>query len=407
MRTEVPLKRVISLLLLTLYGVGTILGAGIYVLVGKVAGVAGMYTPLAFVIAALLAVFTGLSYTELAARYPRSAGQAVYVERGLGVRALALLVGWLVVVIAIVSGGAMVNGFVGYLGVFVSIGRGWVITTLVLALGALAAWGIRESVAAASVITLIEGTGLLLIIIVAAPALATLPVRFDELVPPADAHIWQSVLLGAFLAFYAFIGFEDMVTAAEEVTDPARTLPRAIVIAIALSTALYLGVALVAVFAVTPRELATSDAPLALVYERATGGSPELISAISLFAVVNGALVQIILSSRVLYGMSREGWQYAGFGRVHPRTRTPLLATAVVTAALLLLALWFPLVTLAKAASLLVLVLFALMNWSLLRIKRREPRPAGVRTVPIWVPVAGLLTTVTFVVFQLYQLVHG
>jgi amino acid transporter len=109
----------------------------------------------------------------------------------------------------------------------------------------------------------------------------------------------------------------------------------------------------------------------------------------------------------VLYGMSREGWQYAGFGRVHPRTRTPLLATAAVTAALLLLALWFPLVTLAKAASLLVLVLFALMNLSLLRIKRREPRPAGVRTVPIWVPAAGLLTTVTFVVFELYQLVHG
>jgi amino acid transporter len=407
MRKEVPLKRVISLPLLTLYGVGTILGAGIYVLVGKVAGVAGMHTPLAFAIAALLAVFTGLSYAELAARYPKSAGQAVYVERGLGVRAVALLVGWLVVVIAIVSGAAMVNGFVGYLGVFVSIERAWVITTLVLALGALAAWGIRESVAVASVITLIEAAGLLLIVVVAAPALAAVPARLWELVPPAEARVWQSILLGAFLAFYAFIGFEDMVTAAEEVKDPSRTLPRAILIAVALSTALYLGVALVAVFAVTPLELAASDAPLALVYERATGGAPTLISAISLFAVVNGALVQIVLSARVLYGMSREGWQYAGFGRVHPRTRTPLLATAAVTAALLLLALWFPLVTLAKAASLLVLVLFALMNLSLLRIKRREPRPAGVRTVPIWVPVAGLLTTVTFIVFELYQLVHG
>jgi amino acid transporter len=404
---QIELKRAISLPLLTFYGLGTILGAGIYVLVGKVAGVAGMYTPLAFVIAALLAVFTGLSYTELAARYPKSAGQAVYVERGLGVRALALLVGWLVVVIAIVSGAAMVNGFVGYLGVFVSIERGWVITALVLALGALAAWGIRESVAAASVITLIEVAGLLLIIIVAAPALATMPVRLAELVPPADARVWQGVVLGAFLAFYAFIGFEDMVTVAEEVRDPERTLPRAILIAVALSTALYLSVALVAVFAVTPPELAASDAPLALVYESATGGSPTLIGAISLFAVVNGALVQIVLASRVLYGMSREGWQYAGFGRVHPRTRTPLLATAAVTAALLFLALWFPLVPLAKAASFLVLVLFALMNLSLLRIKRREPRPAGVRTVPMWVPVAGLLTTVTFVVFQLYQLVRG
>jgi amino acid transporter len=407
MATQTELRRAISLPLLTFYGLGTILGAGIYVLVGKVAGVAGMYTPLAFVIAALLAVFTGLSYTELAARYPRSAGQAVYVERGLGVRAVALLVGWLVVAIAIVSGGAIVNGFVGYLAVFANVERGWVITTLVLTLGALAAWGIRESVMAASAITLIEVAGLLLIVIVAAPAVAALPMRFDELVPPVDAHVWQSVLLGAFLAFYAFIGFEDIVTAAEEVRDPSRTLPRAILIAVALSTVLYLSVALVAVFAVTPPELAASDAPLALVYERATGGTPALISAISLFAVVNGALVQIILASRMLYGMSREGWHYAGFGRVHPRTRTPLLSTAAVTVALLLLALWFPLVTLATVASFLVLVLFALMNWSLLRIKRRDPHPAGIRTVPLWVPAAGLVTTAAFVVFQLYQFVRN
>lgn len=406
MATQTELRRAISLPFLTFYGLGTILGAGIYVLVGKVADVAGMYTPLAFVIAALLAVLTGLSYTELAARFPKSAGQAVYVERGLGVRALALLVGWLVVAIAIVSGSAIVNGFVGYLSVFVSIERGQVLTILVLALGALAAWGIRESVAAASVITLIEVAGLLLIIIVAAPALAALPARLDELVPPADAQVWQSILLGAFLAFYAFIGFEDIVTAAEEVPDPVRTLPSAILIAIALSTALYLGVARVAVFAVTPHELAASDAPLALVYERATGGTPALIGAISLCAVVNGALVQIILASRMLYGMSREGWHYAGFGRVHPRTRTPLLATAAVTAALLFLALWFPLVTLATAASFMVLVLFVLMNWSLVRIKRRDPHP-GVRTVPMWVPVAGLLTTSTFVAFQFYQLVRS
>lgn len=407
MSTPVELKRAISLPLLTLYGLGTILGAGIYVLVGKVAGLAGMYAPISFALAAVLAVLTGLSYTELAARYPKAAGQALYVERGLGVRALALAVGWLVVAIAIVSGGAIVNGFVGYLGVFVSVERGWVLTALVLALGALAAWGIRESVAAAGVITLIEVAGLLLIIAVAAPALAALPLRLAELAPAGDARDWQSVLLGAFLAFYAFIGFEDIVTVAEEVTDPTRTVPRAILIAIALSTALYLGVALVAVLAVSPRELAASEAPLALVYERATGRTPALISAISLFAVVNGALVQIILASRMLYGMSREGWHYVGFGRVHPRTRTPLLATLVVTAALLALALWFPLVTLATATSFMVLVLFAVMNWSLLRIKRRDPHPAGVRTVPMWVPAVGLATTVAVVGFQLYQLAAG
>ncbi len=407
MRMQVELRRAIALPLLTLYGLGTILGAGIYVLVGKVAGLAGMYAPVSFALAALLAVLTGLSYTELAARYPKSAGQALYVAHGFGSRMLALAVGWLVVATALVSGAAIVNGFVGYLHVFVPLSRELAIGLVVLTLGAIAAWGIRESVATATVITLIEVAGLLLVIAVAAPALSTLPQRAHELVPPPDAQVWAGIALGAFLAFYAFIGFEDVVNVAEEVRDPARTLPRAIVIAIIASTVLYLGVSLVAVLALAPHTLAASDAPLALLYQHATGEAPTVIAVISLFAVVNGALVQIVLAARMLYGMSREGWQTAAFGRVHAYTRTPLLATVTVTMALLALALWFPLVTLAKVTSTLVLVMFAFMNAALLRIKRRAPHPPGVRTVPTWVPAAGLVSSAGFVVAQGYLLMRG
>lgn len=401
------LKRSLSLPLITFYGLGTILGAGIYVLVGKVAGYAGLYAPIAFLVAAVLTILTGLTYAELSARFPRSAGSALYVQEGFNQRPLSILTGWLIILTGIVSSATLANGFVGYLQVFVAVPDWLVIAIVVLALGALAAWGIAESVMATSVVTVIEIGGLLFILAIAGDSLATLPARLPEPVPPADTFVWQGILLGAFLAFYAFIGFEDMVTVAEEVKDPARNLPRAILLSIAISTALYLLVALVAVLSLGLSELSGSRAPLALVYERATGQAPAVIGLISLFAVVNGALIQIIMSARMLYGMSREGWHHAAFGEVHPVTRTPLLATAVATAMVPVLAPWLPLVTLAKATSFIILIVFALVHLALVLVKRRAPRPAGVRVFPIGVPAAGFLTCTGFVLFQLTDWLRG
>jgi amino acid transporter len=407
MSEPAQLKRVLSLPAITFYGLGTILGAGIYVLVGKVAASAGMYAPVAFLVAGALSALTGLSYAELAARLPRSAGEALYVQQGLGRRELALIVGWLIVLTGVVSSATIANGFVGYLHVFVAIPDWIAITLLVLALGALAAWGIAESVAAASVITLIEIGGLIYIVVVAGDALGTLPARAAELVPPADLFAWEGILLGAFLAFYAFIGFEDMVNVAEEVKEPQRNLPRAIIIAIIVSTVLYLTVALVAVLALPLDELAQSRAPLALIYERATGEPPTLISAISMFAVVNGALIQIVMAARVIYGMSREGWQAAVLGEVSATTHTPLFATGLVTLIVLVLALALPIVTLAKATSFIILIVFTLINLSLFNIKRREPSPPGVRVFPLWIPVAGCLCTAAFALYQAVAWFNG
>src|SRR3989338_3465696 len=261
MTQPVELKRTLSLAQITFYGLGTILGAGIYVLVGKVADTAGLYAPIAFLIAALLAGLTGLSYAELAARHPKSAGEAVYVEDGLRWRSLSILVGFLIIIAGIVSAATIANGFVGYLHVFVVVPDWLAITLLVFSLGGLAAWGIDESVMAATFITLIEIGGLLLILAVAGGSLAELPARLPELIPPPDGVVWQGILLGAFLAFYAFIGFEDMVNVAEEVKDPTRNLPLAILIAIGVSTVLYLLVALVAGPAPPPAELAQSRGP--------------------------------------------------------------------------------------------------------------------------------------------------
>ena len=394
------LKRSLGLGLITLYGLGNILGAGIYVLVGKVAGAAGVHAPLAFVIAALVATITAFTYGELAARHPLSAGEAVYMDAAFALRTLSVAVGVLIAAAGMVSAAALARGFVGYLQVFVDAPGGLVLAVFVLTLGGIAAWGIGESARIAALLTLVEAGGLLLIITVAGENFAGLPARAGEFFTPSSEIAWQGVMLGAFLAFYAFIGFEDMVNVAEEVKRPERNLPLGIIIALAVSTVLYLAVVLAALLSVPVEVLEKSDAPLALVYTQVTGRQPVLISVIGLFAVVNGALIQMIMASRIFYGMSAKGWLPGFIGRVNPKTQTPVVATVLVSVLVLMLALWVPLVGLAGTTSALVLVVFALVSMALIRLKRRDPRPAGIRTIPMWVPVAGVVVSLALLAAQ-------
>lgn len=398
------LKRTLTLPLLTFFGLGTILGAGIYVLVGEVAGLAGMHAPLAFVVAAVVASFTAFSYAELAARHPTSAAEAVYVQEGFGRPWLSMLAGALVLFAALASAAALANGFAAYLRLFVDVPAWTAVLAVLLALGALAAWGIHESARAAAVATLIEIGGLLLVVAVSGESLLALPQRLPELAPPLRGAAWPGIFLAAFVAFFAFIGFEDMANLAEEVIEPERTMPRAILLALAIATALYLLVAVTAVLALSRAELAGNDAPLALMYAKATGREPFFIGLIALFAVLNGALVLLIRAARVLHGLSARGWLPAGLGRVHPVRRTPMLATAVVTAATLALALALPLASLARATSAAILVVFCLINLALLRIRRRIPAPTGVRGYPAVVPLAGCVLSLLLLAVQLAEL---
>jgi APA family basic amino acid/polyamine antiporter len=402
MNQPTQLKRGLSLWLLVFYGLGNILGAGIYVLVGKVAGSAGLFAPVAFLVASLVAAFTALSYAELVARYPLSAGEAVYVQKGLGLPALSVLVGLLIVLMGAVSAATIANGFVGYLDILIEVPDAIAITLLVIVLAAIAIWGIVESVRIAALVTVIELLGLGLVLAVAGDSLFSIPERLPELIPPTDPVIWQGILFGAFLAFYAFIGFEDMVNVAEEVRNPARNVPLAILIALGVTTLLYAAISLTAVLTVAPQQLAASDAPLATVYQQASGSKPVTLSIISIFAVVNGALIQIIMGSRILYGMSRQGWLPTPFGHVWRKTQTPATATIATAGVVLVLALWLPLVTLAKSTSFLVLFIFSLINLSLLRIKWREPHPQGVRPVPQWVPAGGIVASLGLLLFQVF-----
>ena len=397
------LKRSLSLPLITFYGLGNILGAGIYVLIGKVAGHAGIYAPIAFLLASLLASLTAFTYAELSARYPISAGEAVYLQKGFARRWLSVMVGILIILAGIVSSATIARGFVGYLQIFIDVPPALAMLLLVIALGGLAAWGINESIRVAAVLTLLEVFGLLLILQVAWPGFDAAVAQFDRIMPPADAGIWQGILLGSFLAFYAFIGFEDMVNVAEEVRDPWRNLPIAILLALLVSSVLYAAVAFVSVVQFNPEELADSAAPLAYIYQQSTGKPPTLISIIGLFAVINGALIQIIMASRVLYGLARQGWISASLGNVNSRTQTPLLATLLVSLLVLVMALWLPIEQLAKATSYFILTVFALVNLALWRIKVKLHDEHAPFVIPLWVPMAGFILTSVFLFYQSYQ----
>jgi amino acid transporter len=299
-----------------------------------------------------------------------------------------------------VSAATILRGFTGYLQVFVPVPEIAAILVLVVALGGLAAWGITESVMVAALITVLEIVGLLMIIVVATPDMLTgqgLPSDFSPLL---EGSAWYGIFAGGFLAFYAFIGFEDMVNVAEEVREPRRNLPRALLLSLAIASVLYFLVALAAISSVPASLLAGSEAPLADLYRYVTGQEPVVITLIGMFAVINGALIQIIMASRVCYGMSRQRWLPSMFGRVNALTRTPLLATAVVSLVVLGLALWFPIETLAKATSYFLLLVFSLVNLSLWRLKRGGDQPAGILQVPVWVPAAGFIASFLFVVIQ-------
>lgn len=396
------LKRSLTLPLLTLYGLGNILGAGIYVLIGKVVATAGIFTPWSFLVASVIAGLTAFTYAELSTRYPLSAGEAVYLQAGFKLKLLSSSVGLLIVIAGIVSAATIARGVVGYFQQFFDLPGPLVIVLLLLALGTLAIWGIVESVRVAALLTLAEILGLVIVVWVGMPDATTLGDSLVRMSKPTDFSHWNGILLGGILAFFAYIGFEDMVNVAEEVRDPMQTMPAAILIALVVSTLLYTLVAVVAVASGSIVELGRSQAPLALIYQRSVGQEPFLISAIAMAAVVNGALIQIIMASRICYGLAAQGWIPSILGRVHPRTRTPHIATLLVTAAILVMALWLPIETLARVTSLLLLVVFAAINLALIRIQRNPALGHEGFSVPSWVPLAGFVSALSFLAYQLF-----
>lgn len=377
------LKRRIGLGLLTAYGVGVMVGAGIYVLIGAVVGEAGVWAPLSFLLAGLIAAPTALAYAEFSTRIPEAAGEAAYVARGTGNAALGQVVGIGIVLAGTISAAAVLRGGTGYLLGVVDLPFALSVLFLGLSLTLVAVLGALESLALAAVFTAIELAGLGLIIWAGTGAAPVEGYAMPAALPLAGLGA------GAVLAFFAFIGFEDIVNMAEEVRRPERTLPRAILLSLVIATALYALVAWAAVRAVPQAALAGSEQPLALVWEQARGGDARFLSAIAVFAALNGVLAQIVMASRVLYGLGKAGGIWSGFHHAHPRFGTPVRATLLIGAAVISAALVLPVAVLAEATSSVLLAVFVLVNAALIGMKHRDP-DAPFR-VPLAVPVAGLV----------------
>jgi amino acid transporter len=352
---------------------------------------------------------SGASFAELGSRMPFSASEAAYVRAAFAVRWLSLAVGLLVVAIAIVSAAAISVGSAGYIRVFIDLPQPIVVVAVLLLIGAIAARGIVQSVTLAGFMTLVEIGGLILIVVSGLCLRTEVVTRLPEMVPTiSNPSAWLGVMGASLVAVFAFIGFEGLVNVAEEMERPQQTLPRAILLTLVITTVLYVLVIWVALVAVGPRDLSNSAAPLALVFERLTGLPSSTMSAVAVVATLNGIIVQIIMASRVLYGLSAQGSLPPFLAEVSAGTRTPLNATALTVGSVLLIALTLPLEGLVDLTSRFTLILFAIINFALMRIKAREQSPPlGIYIAPRWIPRAGFASCVAVLAADVANFIAG
>jgi amino acid transporter len=416
------LLRTMGLFSLVVYGVGDMVGSGIYGTVGNAAAAMGNAVWLAFAVSMLAAVLTGLSYACLASRYPRAAGAAYVTQRAFHIAFLSYLIGLMVTASGLTSMATSTNVFTKtVLGLAfadpAAATNGWPwYVVAVLFLGFLTFvnyWGIRQSMWTNIVCTFVEVGGLVFIIAVGARFwgsvnyLETPGARFDADGQMLHHGLNVSMLLaGSVLTFFSFIGFEDMLNVSEEVKAPRWTMPRGIVLALIGATVLYIGVAVTAVSVVQHQEFRGAElSPLARVTRVAAPWlPPRTFDFVTLFAVSNTVLINYIMGSRLLYGMARQGLLPAVLGRVHPTRHTPYVAIATLLVAVLVLAVSGgedAVKQLADSTALLLLSSFIVVNASLVVLKLRPGEPAGGFEVPVFIPVAGVVVNAAMIVARL------
>ena len=390
--SEPALARTIGPFQLALYALGSMLGSGIYGLIGKAAGQAGTAVWLAFLVALIAALLTALSYASLGSRYPRAGGAAYATQRAFGSPLLSFTIGLALVCSGLTSVAtqskifaANLSGLLGLDGLPLSA----IALGFILILTGIVFRGIRESMWVNVLCTLIEATGLLIVIASGMSYWGT--VNYFELPPEkADLGLAVVVMQASVLTFFAFIGFEDAINVAEECKNPSRTIPIGLMAATGLAAILYVAIAVTVVSVVPPAELAVSASPLTEVMRRSAPGFPAwVMTAIALFSVANTALVNYITASRLIYGMSNQGLLHTNLGRVHEQRRTPHYAILVLLLLLVPLALTGSITDLAAATVLLLLLVFIVVNAALFVLIRRPGEKPGAFEVPSLLPLLG------------------
>lgn len=395
------LRPVIGARLLYLMVVGDILGAGIYILVGDVAGELGGMAWLAFGSAFAIAALSAASYSELTTRFPGAAGSALYVDRAAGIPALTFAVGMAVMLSSLMTAATTARAFAGdYLAEFVDAPVVLVAVGVVAALTALNLRGIESTANANVVMTIIEIIGLLLVLVIGTAAIVDGGGEAGRLVDTSDLAIggWLSATA---LAFFAFLGFEDAAHLSEEVHNPRKTFPPVLFAAVATASVLYLAVTVVATVAVDPNTLAASDGPLLEVASAGPLGVPtRWYALVALVAVTNTCLFVLVASSRLLYGMAVDGHVPATFSRLLPARRTPVVASLAMAAIATTMAATGAVSDLAEAAVTLLLAVLVAVNIAAV-VTRRTPQADAAYRAPTWMAPLGATAAMVLLAHQL------
>ncbi|BCJ46223.1 amino acid permease [Actinoplanes ianthinogenes] len=393
---EPSLKRVIGPGLLLLFVVGDILGTGVYALTGKVANEVGGAVWLPFLLAFVVALLTAFSYLELVTKYPRAAGAALYTHKAFGLHFLTFMVAYAVMCSGLTSASSASKAFAGNFGsaLHVDIPTTVVALSFIVLVALVNFRGVGESVKANVVLTCVELTGLLIVIGIGAWAIGggegDLSRLGDFNTPPGES-VALSVTAGTALAFFAMVGFEDSVNMAEETRDPVRIFPKVMLTGICLTGVIYVLVAISSVALVPPAELGEGETPLLKVVQAGAPGFPLSVFAwITMFAVANSALINMMMASRLLYGMANEKVLPRVLGRVHRTRRTPWVGI-VFTTLIAFGLIWFAdLTALGGTTALLLLCVFTVVNVAVLVLRRDRVSHAHFRA-PTVIPVLGAL----------------
>ncbi|MBA8900168.1 MULTISPECIES: APC family permease [unclassified Phyllobacterium] len=403
---EPSLHRVMGPWLLLLFIVGDILGTGIYALTGQVAKQVGGVVWLPFLVAFIVAVVTAMSYLELVTKYPKAAGAALYTHKAFGIHFITFIVAFTVMCSGITSASTASRAFAANLsGAFqLNLETGIGITLVALAFMAIVAIvnfrGVGESVKANVVLTLVELTGLLIIIFIGLWAIVGGQgdvSRVMQFTTAPDSSVFWSVMAATTLAFFAMVGFEDSVNMAEECKEPSKIFPKVLLIGLFITGAIYILVSISAITLVSPAELGEGETPLLKVVQAGAPNFPLWIFGfITMFAVANSALINMLMASRLVYGMSREHVLPPLLGKVHAGRRTPYIAIGFTT----LLA--FALITfvgevpaLGGTTALLLLFVFTIVNIAVLILRREKVDHEHFRT-PTILPVLGCISCAFF-----------
>ncbi|KQM59695.1 APC family permease [Agreia sp. Leaf210] len=400
--TDSKLTRRITGPLLFLFILGDVLGAGIYALMGVLSGEVGgaLWAPLA--LALVLALLTAGSYAELVTKYPKAGGAAIFAQRAFKPPIISFLVGFSMLAAGVTSAAGLAIAFAGeYLKTFLDVPTIPAAMIFLVLVAALNARGISESMKSNLVMTVIEVSGLVIVVVAVAVMLGGGGGDISRVAEfPSETAPGLAVLGGAVIAYYSFVGFETSANVAEEVRDPSRVYPRALFGALLAAGVVYILVGLASSIALPADDLSSSSGPLLAVVAATGVGIPEWVfSLIALIAVANGALLTMIMTSRVTYGMAEQGLLPSVLGRVLPNRRTPWVAIVATTILALLLTLVGDLSTLASAVVLLLLFVFISTNIAVLVLRRDRVEHKHFR-VWTFVPVLGVASCILLLTQQ-------